>query len=169
MTPQQRATHEAEGFFTLKKSPGAGFCGVNGCRRQSAKHKQGLCHTHSQHRWRMKSPKRSAFTALRDHAVARGLKFSISYDYWCGLADAYAMFDHSAESFDQYPSFDRVDSTKGYCPGNLRIITVSQNAVKSNKERFLPAAVQEILARKRAKAQENVGGLLKELDSYAPF
>jgi hypothetical protein len=163
MTPQQRVTHEAEGFFTLKKSPGAGFCCVNGCRRQSAKHKQGLCHTHSQHRWRMKSPKRSAFTALRDHAVARGLKFTITYDYFLGLTDALGYW-----SGDGVPTIDRIKVERGYEFGNLTVISMSENVAKGNRERHLPAAVQAILERKRARAQGE-GGLLKDPESYDPF
>ena len=171
MTPQQRAAHEAEGFFTLKKSPGAGFCGVNGCRRKHARHKLGLCHCHSQYRWRMKSPKRSAYSALRDHAKGRGIKFTISYDYYCGMLDCVGYWDHTAESRGEALSIDRLDATKGYVFGNLRVISISLNATKSNKERYLPDHVQSIIARKRATAKENphISMEREDADDRCPF
>lgn len=103
----------------------------------------------------MQSPKRSAFATLRDHAKQRGLEFTLTADYLAGLMDAYAYFDHAAESRGEFPSLDRIDSTRGYVPGNLRVITHSQNVVKGNRERHLPAYVQSILDRKRARAKEN--------------
>lgn len=103
----------------------------------------------------MQSPKRSAFSTLRDHAKQRGLEFTVSADYLAGLMDAYAYFDHAAESRGEFPSLDRIDATRGYVPGNLRIVTHSQNVVKGNRERHLPAHVRAILDRKRARAKEN--------------
>ena len=150
-----RARHEAEGFFELKKTPGPGFCVVKGCRHEGHAKKFSLCHSHYQYRWRMLNRKQSAYATLRDHARQRGIEFNLSYDYFLGLTDAYAFFDLSAESFDLCPSIDRIDATKGYCQGNLRIVTVSQNSRKGQREKFLPAHVQSILERKRARAREN--------------
>jgi len=167
-----RDRHLAEGFFTLKREPGPGMCMVTRCRNDHGKGKFSLCHKHYQHRWRMLNPKQSAFAALRDHAKGRGIEFSLTFDYFQGMCDAYAMFDHNAETFGEYPSIDRVDSTIGYRPGNLRIITVSQNAEKSAREKFLPAAVQEILARKRAKAKNNpllIEERVAETEENCPF
>lgn len=148
------ADHAAEGIFQLKQRPGAGLCPVRGCRNCIGKSKAGLCDKHYQQRWRMRDKKRSAYTALRDNAKHRGIKFTISYDYWLGLTDAFRFFDHTAETHGEKLSIDRIDATRGYEPGNVTIITVAENTGKGNAERHLPAYVQAILERKRARAQQ---------------
>lgn len=156
MCPRRRATHESEGLFVLKAKPGEGFCCVKGCRKEEVTGKTGLCHAHHQYRWRMKSKKPSSYHTLKSHALARGLKFTISYDYFLGICDAVAFFDPECESRGEYPSIDRVDPTRGYEPGNIRVISISSNVTKGNKERFLPAHVQSILERKRARAEKKL-------------
>ncbi len=145
----------AEGLFDLKQKPGEGLCLVKGCRKEGCVNKTGLCHRHHQARWRMKNPKRSLFRMWRDHAIARKIEFTLEPAYVDGLVDAYAFFDHTAESRGETLSLDRVDATVGYRVGNVRIITQSQNAAKSHRERHLPAHVQVILDRKRAKAKDH--------------
>lgn len=167
MTHRER--HLSEGLFDLKQKPNAGQCLVSRCRREAQPKKVGLCHCHHQYRWRMRSPKKSAYATLRDHAKARGLAFTISHDYLLGLMDAYAYFDHAAESRGEYPSLDRIDGSKGYVSGNLRVITVSQNTIKSNKERHLPAHVQSILDRKRERAKSNPYLAMEQDPDACPF
>ena len=153
MTPAQRARHLAEGIFELKDRPGVGLCGVKGCRKECKPKKAGLCHKHHQHRWRMRSPKKSAYAILRDHAKARGLAFTISYDYWQGLTDALGYW-----SGDGVPTIDRVRAERGYEPGNLTVVSLSENVAKGNVERFLPAVVQAILERKRKRVSGDEAG-----------
>lgn len=153
MTPQQRQKHEGEGLFTLKKNPGAGLCGVKGCRKDAPR--MGLCHAHRQYRWRMQNKKQSAFSSLRDHALSRGIRFTLDYQYFLGLTDALGYFDPKAESRGEWLSIDRIDVTRGYEPGNLRIVTHSENVIKGHRERHLPEAVQSMIARKRARALVN--------------
>lgn len=167
MTARER--HLSEGLFELKKTPGEGFCLVRGCRCNSVTGKMGLCHRHWQYRWRMKSRKRSAYATLRDHAKARGLEFNLTYDYFLGLTDCAGFWDHRAESRGEWATIDRVDPTKGYVQGNLRVITHSMNAVKSNRERFLPAHVQSIIERKRVKTKENPHLADEMVDDRYPF
>lgn len=163
-----REHHESEGLFTLKAKPGPGFCLVKGCRKACVHGKMSLCHAHWQFRWRMKSPKRSAYTALRDHAVARKLEFSISFDYFTGLCDAHRYFEMTPETKGETLTIDRIDITKGYVVGNLAVVSHSENVIRGNRDRFLPAYVQAILARKRAKAQESVNPYERDPDAN-PF
>lgn len=150
-----------DGLFTYKKNPGEGKCCVRGCRNdaKSSRKKSGdrwYCAKHWQQRWRLKSPKRSAYRTLADHAKARGIKFTLTYDYYCGMMDVVGYWDHKAESRGEVLSIDRVDATKGYEPGNVRVVSISLNSSKGNRERFLPAHVQAVLERKRAKAAEKL-------------
>lgn len=165
--------HAVEGLFELKQKPGAGLCCVRGCRRPIKPRYPGLglCPGHYQHRWRVLNPGKSAYAKLRDHAKGRNIRFTISLDYFMGLCDAYCYFEHKAEGFGEYLSIDRRDAARGYEPGNLRIVSVSENTIKGNRERYLPELVQNILDRKREKACRESGtpwvnGFEKE---YAPF
>lgn len=148
-----RERHIEEGIFTLKGKPGPGLCMVSGCRNECHPKKMSLCHKHFQHRWRTLSRKPSAFATLRDHAKARGLEFNLSYDYFLGMTDCAGFWDMQAESRGEWATLDRVDGTKGYVMGNVRVITHAHNAAKSNRERHLPAHVQSILDRKRERAK----------------
>lgn len=154
MSPVQRARHEREALFTLKKTPGAGFCGVKGCSKEGHRHKMGLCYAHYQYRWRMLHKKKGAYATLRDHAKERGIKFTISYDYWHGITDAYIRYQCDTLSGGDVLTIDRVDATLGYEPGNLTVLTMDENRMKGARERFLPAHIQHILERKRAKFME---------------
>lgn len=150
-----RERHESEGIFSLKLNPGEGLCMVKGCRKEGHRRKFSLCHRCYQYRWRLLNKRKGMYAMLRDHARGRGIAFTVTYDYLMGLADAYAYFDHEAESRGEFPSIDRIDASRGYEPGNLRIVTVSQNVIKGHRERYLPANVQAILDRKRQRAKEN--------------
>ena len=155
--PQWIALHAAEGLFTLKQRPGEGLCVVKGCCNRHGRKKAGLCDKHHQSRWRMKSPKRSAYAALRDHAKARRIEFSLSPEYLDGMLDVIAYWDHEAETRGDALSIDRIDPTKGYIRGNVRVITISQNVAEGNRARFLPEYVQHILERKRERAKASLG------------
>lgn len=145
-----------EGLFEFKKKPGAGFCPVKGCRKDGHKNKMGLCHAHHQYRWRMQSPKKSTYATLRDHARGRGIAFTISFEYWQGITDAHRFFAHESVGRADMLTIDRIDATKGYEPGNLTIITMSENGAKGAREKWLPECIQAILNRKRAEVQEPV-------------
>lgn len=165
---------ESEGLFTLKKMPGPGMCPVASCRNKSRTGRNkcmGLCHRHQQYRWRMKDTKRSAYTALRDHAKARKIPFTISYEYFRGMVDMLATWDLKAESRGEVLTVDRIQAERGYEEGNLQIITHSQNSIKSHREKHLPAVVQALIARKRAKVQEAMWKISgrKEGDEDEPF
>lgn len=158
--PTGRAKLESENIFELKLCPGPGLCIVKNCRHKCVKKRWGgnlcLCAKHRQQRWRAKNPKQAAYRALKDHAAARGIPFSLSVEYFMGLTDAVGFWDHGAESRGQTLTLDRIVSSVGYHPGNVRIITVDVNQVKGNKERHLSPQVQAILAKKRARMQAHL-------------
>ena len=94
----------------------------------------------------VKKKKTADYCTLRDHARARGIEFKITLDYWRGLVDAFGYYQKRE---DEVLSIDRVDATKGYIEGNIRVVSVSLNSYKSNKEKYLPEHVQHMLERKR--------------------
>lgn len=139
-----------EGFFEFKKTSNAGTCWVRGCSRPSRKDRC-LCHTHEMRRWRAKNGRVADWCTLRDHAKGRGIAFAITLDYWRGLTDAFGFYDLKE---DEILTVDRVDPTKGYVEGNIRVITLSRNSFKSNAERYLPEHVQHMLDRRREQLRE---------------
>ena len=146
----------SEGFFEFKKNAGEGMCWVKGCNRAS-RDDRSLCHMHEMRRWRAKKKKTASLIyplllnsfvrcQMRDHARARGIEYKITLDYWRGLVDAFGYYQKRE---DEVLSIDRVDATKGYIEGNIRVVSVSLNSYKSNKEKYLPEHVQHMLERKR--------------------
>lgn len=145
---------EAEGMFPLKSEPGPGMCCVKGCRKKHVPEYRGgklhLCARHYQARWRKLNPKQAAYRALKDHAAARKIGFSLSFDAFLEMTDAAGYWTRSSENWGDVLSIDRIDPVQGYTENNVRVITLSENVAKGNRERFLPEHVQSILARKRA-------------------
>jgi hypothetical protein len=164
-----------EGLFQLKKTPGVGLCCVVGCRQEASSRKKKIddlwfCHSHWQGRWRALNPKRSAYSNLRDNARKRRIKFSLTYDYFCGFMDAAAGAFKGAETRGEIVTVDRIDASKGYAPGNVQLLTLSENSAKSNKERYLPAVVQDVLRRKREKLAKRLEpAICGEDDERCPF
>lgn len=160
----------SEGLFDLKDNPGPGLCCVRGCKKKfrlthpSLK----LCHKHYQERWRAKNPKQAAFATLVMHCKARKIPCTISFDYFCGLCDAYRYFDQSVETRGEALTLDRVDASRGYEPGNLQILSLSSNVIKGNKERWLPENVRAILERKRALEKEKEWVIHGRADEWDP-
>lgn len=140
-----------EGFFEFKKTAGSGNCWVRGCSRAS-RDDRCLCHMHEMRRWRAKNVRTSDWCTLRDHAVKRKIQFQLTLDYWRGLTDAFGFYDTKD---DEVLTVDRVDPTKGYVEGNVRIITLSRNSWKSCRERYLPEHVQHMLDRRREQLRED--------------
>jgi hypothetical protein len=166
-----RLKHVAEGLFKIKAGGNPDCCLVKGCRNAAVLPKSSLCHRHFQIRWRNKDPKKSAFRALKDHALERNIPFDLTPCYFAGLTDAFAYYDHEAESRGQVLTIDRVFADRGYTEGNCRVITHSQNASKLHKEKFLPEVVQAMLQRKRNEVKHKFEELERRMagNSDCPF
>lgn len=132
------------------------MCMVFGCRGAGKPLKFSLCDGCYQERWRQLNPAKSAFSALKQKARERGIEFSLDYRYFKGIVDAYGYFEFNPDNFRDHLSIDRVDCTRGYVEGNIRVVTVSENAMRSHRERHLPEHVQAVLARKRALNQRKI-------------
>lgn len=148
----------SEGLFKLKENPGTGLCVVAHCRKKHVPEKWGgkfhLCHRHRQERWRRNNPKQASYRALKDHAVARRIPFTLTLDFFIRITTAAGYWDQDAASHGDRLSVDRIDATLGYSNDNIQIITVSENSLKSHRESYLTAEVREILARRRGEPAE---------------
>jgi len=143
----------AEGMFDLKASPGPGLCMVAGCRkRHKDPRKVGtllLCSRHWQARWRAKNPKKAAWRALKDHAKARRIGFTLDFAFFVSLTDAAGYWTQDAESHGDRLSIDRISITGPYSNDNVRVITVSENAALGNRMRFLSETVRGYVERRK--------------------
>ena len=150
-----------EGLFDLKKKTIEGSCCVKHCRNPAKNRRKKVgdcwfCDRCWQRRWRNNNPKKSAYRSLKDHAAGRRIEFKLDYYYFLGVMDAAASWDFEAESRGDMVSIDRIDASKGYVHGNIRVVTVSENVAKGNRERYLPDVVQDILRRKREEFLEEI-------------
>ena len=121
---------------------------------------------HYQQKWRTNNPKQYAFRNLKDSALRRNLEFNLSFDYFRGLADGMQYFDRVCEQRGEVATIDRVDASKGYIEGNVQVISLSENVVKGNKERYLPEYVQALMERRRL---EELESLPEPEDDNCPF
>jgi hypothetical protein len=114
-------------------------------------------------RWRQKKRAGAAYHTLKHHAKSRGIPFTLTPDYFAGLADAFCYFDQNGgKARGDVLSIDRIDPTRGYEPGNCRVVSHSANASKGARERYLPEHVQSMLMRRRAIAQAEAERYLAE-------
>lgn len=160
--PTLSARLRTEGFFAYKERASEGMCWVRGCRNR-CRRDTALCHKHHMQRWRAKNKASSAYATLRDHARARGIAFTITPDYFRGLTDAFDFFyQNGGAARGEILTIDRVNPAKGYEPGNCRVVSLSANVVKGNRERYLPEHVQALLQRQRAEVQADAARYLAE-------
>lgn len=90
------------------------------------------CKTCISRRYRTRNPVRAAYNALKQNATRREIIFTITYEYfaqWCRRSDYMAGKGRTKESY----TIDREKNELGYVPGNLQVLTNSQNARKGNR------------------------------------
>ncbi len=151
----------AEGVISLKRNPGTGLCCATGCRNKATnpKKKVGdcwMCSRHWQMRWRKLNPKQASYRLLKDHAVARGIPFTLTLQTFLRITEAAGYWTQDPATHGDRLSVDRIDIDGPYSDDNVRIITISENVAAGNRDRtrFLSPEVQAILARRRGVPQE---------------
>ena len=103
-------------------------------------------------RRRIENPARFLHTQLKHRAKARGQVFTIKITDLLPLPERCPAlgipinYGNLKTNRDNWPSVDRVDSTKGYVPGNVAVISYRANRIKNNastKELYSVAAWME--------------------------
>lgn len=91
--------------------------------------------------WQMDNPTRDIFNNKRSRCKRDGKEFTLDYDsiQWpthcpvLGIELEYTRRRGKSSSPEKNsPSFDRIDPTKGYVPGNVIIVSNLANTIKSN-------------------------------------
>lgn len=86
-------------------------------------------------RYWLQNPLRYLIRLAKKRAIKRGIEFSITVDD-VSIPDVCPLLGIPIEPFnakvDYRPSIDRLDSRKGYIPGNVLIISQRANRIKSD-------------------------------------
>jgi hypothetical protein len=88
-------------------------------------------------KWRSRNIVRALFLEARARAKARGVEFSIECQDIPPMGEFCPLLGHRFPSPDQRrtpysPSLDRIDSSKGYVPGNVWIVGYRANLIKND-------------------------------------
>lgn len=87
--------------------------------------------------WRVRKPELTMFAGAKHRAKKRNIEFTIEVvdikiPTVCPVFGTLLKRNFTSGYHDDSPSLDRIDNTKGYIPGNVRVISNRANALKSN-------------------------------------
>lgn len=103
------------------------MCATKNCRKIAKK--GNYCASCSIVRFSAKHPEKYAYFVLRNNAKRRGKVFTISFDeFLTFITKTKYMKKKGIEA--QSLHIDRIDESKGYEPGNLQMLTNTQNIKK---------------------------------------
>lgn len=102
-----------------------------------SKHKRcGLCNYCKVLKWRKEHPIEYAYQKLRGNAKRRGKEFTITLEDFKKFCYETEYIMRKGRTKISY-SIDRIDDNKGYVPGNLQPLTVSENSKKERRRKYL--------------------------------
>lgn len=84
-------------------------------------------------RYRAKNPIRYAYHNLKSNSKRRGKEFDLTFEQFKEFCYKTNYIQGKGITKDSY-SIDRKDNDKGYTIDNIRILTVSENSKKGNKQ-----------------------------------
>lgn len=122
---------------TIKPQTVKGKCGNCGSSFTPKSNNQKFCSTNCQASdYRDRFPTETKWTRWKSSAKARGLDFTITEDdlewpRYCPYLGIELTY-HSNNKEDNVASLDRIDSTKGYVPGNVQIVSTLANIMKND-------------------------------------
>ena len=96
--------------------------------------------------WRKRNPKRAAYCTLKDHAKARLIEVHLTYEEFCYVINETEYIERSGRRRHEL-QLDRIDATSPYSVDNVRVVTCSENASKSNYERQTDAHKLDMVRR----------------------
>lgn len=107
-----------------------GRCATKYCKRKTNGSK--LCSTCRARKWRERNPVKYCYSNLKSNSKRRGIEFELTYEEFVQFCYATNYIAGKGRTKTSY-SIDRIDNTKGYTLDNIRILTVSENARKGDK------------------------------------
>lgn len=105
-------------------------CLTKHCRKNK---KQGnYCYSCVMRKYAAKNPVKYAYIVLRQNAKRRGHEFTITFSEFEEFCTKTSILLGRGRTKDSY-SIDRIRENEGYVPGNLQVLTVSENTKKYSK------------------------------------
>jgi hypothetical protein len=138
---------QVDQFFRFRSYQVEGVCQVAHCRNALRKGRVDLCQRHYMQWWRASNPLRAAYANLRDSARKRKLPFDISFEDFCLMVSGTPYMEEKGTTQGCY-HIDRINACLGYTADNVRVIPMSENIAKGNRERFNYDYRRELLLRK---------------------
>lgn len=132
MTETEKYLQHFPGAKLVKRSRPT-CCPLKGCRQQ-VRTKGLLCSRHNMRLWRKLNPLNAHFAQIRDRAVRRGQVFTLTLQQFKDAVAGTGYLEGRGRSATCL-HLDRIDATRGYEPGNVRVITARENCQKSVQER----------------------------------
>jgi hypothetical protein len=83
---------------------------------------------------RAANPILTAYNQIKDRARRRGIQFALPWEFFSALSESTGYVTGRGRSVDDL-HIDRIDSTRGYVPDNVRVVTAAENLAKSVSER----------------------------------
>jgi len=115
------------------EKPASNFCLVHSSRT-GLNSKCKKCASELGKELKLKYPKEAMLRSARNGAKQRGIEFAITVDD-TQIPERCPIFGFKMEPGGKRstsPSIDRIDNTKGYVPGNIVVVSVKANHVKSD-------------------------------------
>jgi len=105
-------------------------CNTPFCRNKT--HGRKYCATCRSRAFRLRDPIRAAYNNKKADAKKRGIEFTITLEYFRKFCYKYNFIKNMGRKGTSY-SIDRKNNNFGYVPGNIQVLTISQNASKGTK------------------------------------
>lgn len=105
-------------------------CKIPYCRNRVKGNR--ICNTCASRKKRNKHPMRYAYDVLKMNAKRRGKRFTISFEYFKRFAIETNYLAGKGRKKLSY-SVDRINNRLGYIPGNLQLLTLSDNSKKAHR------------------------------------
>ncbi len=165
-------------FFTISKYKylyGKKCC-VSKCKKPKGQTKargkiylKNMCYAHQKKLYKFRNPLRYYYNNMKQNAVRRKKPFSLSFEQYCELWYLSGRLPHVVSDGKKW-TVDRIDSSKGYQVGNVRIVDFVTNSSRiletDPKLAKLLGLDFEIVCIKNGISQTVIGEMDLELKSY---
>lgn len=122
-------------FFGLTESQiqkhKKGICITLFCRKKTT-HNKRICPRCNKRKQKENNPIKLQYWNKKYNAKKKGKQFNLSYEYFEKMAIESGYDKNSGSKSSNALTIDRIDNTKGYEEGNVRIITRLENTYKRN-------------------------------------
>lgn len=108
------------------------LCKYGTCRRKKAP-KKAYCHKHHAQHQKETNAVGYAYSILKQNARRRGKEFTLTLEDFREFCDHTGYLLRKGRTSES-ASIDRIDSTKGYTPDNIQVLSFGENSAKGCRD-----------------------------------